>query len=175
MKISKKSLSSAILLALEKTVDGYVRLEDFSSKTYLYAQGYDRQLKKSRLSQEIKRLRERGLIEQNIAEDAILVKLTELGRDTLGPKEVNEQDWDRKYRIVIFDIPEDKRRIRDLFRRRLKHWGFKIWQQSVWVTKNNITDKLRKSVTELGLEKWVAILESDNIAPDHILFNGRGR
>ena len=174
MAVKKKSLSYYILLSLEKAVDGYVRFEDFTYHHYRYHYGIP-DLKQSQLSQALKRLRERGLvIEDKIDADKVIFKLTELGQDALG-FEFNEKDWDGKWRVVIFDIPEQKRRVRDLFRRKLKHWGFKNWQQSVWVTKRDITDKLRNSIKELGIEKWVAVLESDNISSDNNLFNGRGR
>ncbi len=176
MHIKKKSLSNFILLALEKSVDGYIRLEDFMDNPGYYAGygGWQYPLKKSQLAQGLKRLRDRGIIEEDRTnESEILFKLTMLGQDILGNK-FDEQKWDGKWRVVIFDIPEEKRRIRDLFRRKLKHWGFKIWQQSVWVTKNNVTNKLRQSVKELGIERWVAVLESDNISEDNNLFHGRG-
>lgn len=170
--LKKKSLSYYLLLSLEKAVDGFVRIEDFGKHGHLYI--YDRPLKKSDISQALKRLRERGLIkEDNIDSDKVVLKLTELGRDLLGGTGWNEKDWDGRWRVAIFDIPEQKRIIRDMFRRKLKHWGFKIWQQSVWVTKQPVTDKLRNTIKELGIEKWVAILESDNISSDNKLFNGR--
>lgn len=170
--IKKKSLSYYILLTLEKAIDGYVRIEDYTYHSYKYMYGIP-DLKKSELSQALKRLRERGLIEEDkIDTDKVVLKLTELGRDVLGA-EFDESKWDGKWRVVIFDIPEQKRVVRDMFRRKLKHWGFKNWQKSVWITKNNVTEKLRKTVKELGIEKWVAIVESDNISSDNNLFNDR--
>ena len=184
MKIHKGKLSQTILLALEKTVDGYIRLEDFLYNTHIYAKGYERTLKKSEFSQALKRLRERGLVERGlIDENKIIFKLTQLGRDALGFESVREFDWDGKWRVVIFDIPEKNKRVRNQFRRRLKHWGFKNWQQSVWVSKNDITDKLRYLIEELGIGQWVAVFESDNVSSDkqslpllrngNKLFNGR--
>lgn len=173
--VRKNSLSYFILLALEKAVEGGVRLEDFlyNPGYYAYGSGWQYPLKKANLVQALKRLRERGLIETNILDiDTLVLKLTMLGKDSLGSN-FEEQEWDGKWRVVIFDIPEEKRRIRDLFRRKLKRWGFKNWQQSVWVTKNNMTKKLRNSIEELGLEDWVAVLESDNISSNNNLFNGR--
>lgn len=41
--------------------------------------------------------------------------------------------WDSKWRMVIFDILENKRQIRDLLRNRLKWLGFKELQKSVWI------------------------------------------
>lgn len=169
--IRKNSLSYFLLLALEKAVDGYVGFEDFTYHAY---RQYDiRDLKTSEFGQALKRLREKGYIEEDkVDANKVILKLTELGKEVLGV-EFDESKWDGVWRVVIFDIPEQKRIIRDMFRRRLKHWGFSNWQQSVWVTKQPVTNKLRNTIKELGIDKWVAVLESSNISPDNILFNGR--
>ncbi len=139
MWVKKNSLSYFILLALEKTIDGYVRLEDFlfNPGYYAYGNGWKFPSDKSELSQAIKRLRERGLVLKDTANtDQVILRLTDMGREALG---INpEEEWDGKYRIVIFDIPEQKRVIRNLFRRRLKEWGFRRWQQSVWITNRRL-------------------------------------
>lgn len=176
VRVKKNSLSYFILLALEKSVDGYVRFEDFTYHHYRYKWGIP-ELKKSELSQAFKRLRERGLIiKENIDTDKIVLKLTEIGREALG-EDVNEE-WDGKYRIVIFDIPEQKRVIRNLFRRRLIAWGFKRWQQSVWITKRNVTKKLRLLIADLKIDDWIAVIESEdafieNKIIDNKLLDGR--
>lgn len=41
--------------------------------------------------------------------------------------------WDGKWRIVMFDIPENLRRIRNLLRLKLKQFGFYQLQESVWI------------------------------------------
>ncbi len=44
------------------------------------------------------------------------------------------QKWDGKWRIVIFDIPNKYRRVRDLFRMRLKQLGLFQLQESIYVS-----------------------------------------
>jgi len=152
MGVYKKSLTKAILLVLEKAVDGYVSLEDL-----LY-----------NLSQALKRLREGGLIEQIKLKNDVLIKLTEDGKNLIGDK-FEEKDWDRKWRIVIFDIPEEKRIIRNLFRRNLKKWGFKHLQKSVWISQRNVFDKLESYIKDLGIEKWVIVMEVNRLTAHTIL------
>lgn len=41
--------------------------------------------------------------------------------------------WDGKWRIVMFDVPESRRRIRDQLRRLLQEAGLKRLHDSVWV------------------------------------------
>lgn len=165
MKIRKGSLSEFTLLALEKAIDGYVKFDDLIHHPgkYAYGDGWDRPIKKSFLSQAVSRLKEKGLVEyEDNKTDQIIVKLTALGREALGDLAVLEQKWDGKFRIVIFDIPENKSVVRGLFRRRLKDWRFTMCQRSVWITKSDVTDKLRKLIERLKIKDWVAVIESDD-------------
>ncbi len=146
-------------MALEKTIDGYVRMEDFLYNTHIYAKGYDRPLKKSSLAQTLHRLRVQGLIENSLVDDQILIKLTQIGKDFLDLETVKSEKWDGKWRVVIFDIPEQKRIIRNLFRRNLKRWGFKQLQKSVWISKRDVYDKLAAYIEELLIDKWVSVME----------------
>lgn len=41
--------------------------------------------------------------------------------------------WDGKWRLVMFDIPADKRKRRDAFRVRLRELGLALYQNSVWI------------------------------------------
>ena len=162
----KATVGKFILLALEKTIDGYIRFEDFASHPYRYHYGIS-ELKKATLAQELKRLREKGFIEKlsdQKDESRIIFRLTEVGKEfLLLSKSESEIKWDGKWRIVIFDIPENKRVIRSILRNRLKMWGFVSWQKSVWASKKNLTNKLRSLIKELDIEDWVLVFESDNI------------
>lgn len=161
----KESIGKFVLLALEKTIDGYVILEDFLYNPGFHVSGM-REVSKSSLSQALKRLREKGFVEKIAGKDEnkIILRLTKAGRECLLLSKSDEEvKWDGKWRIVVFDIPEKQRKVRNILRSRLKLWGFKPWQQSVWASKKNITNKLRQLIKELGLENWVLVFESDNI------------
>lgn len=160
----KISLADFALIALEKTVDGYIRLEDFLYNTHIYAKGYDRPLKKSSFAQALRRLRVQGLIEY-VNEEDILVKLTDEGKSQALRKKINhlENNEDGKWRIVAFDIPQTHTLTRNIFRRRLKEFGFTQLQKSIWISKTTCTDLLREYIKDLGLKKWVSVLEAENV------------
>ena len=160
MKVRKNSLSDYLLIGMEKAVDGLILLEDMTYHSYKYSGGMVPGPKKSAIAKAIVRLREAGYVEKEISDERrIILRLTTIGREYLG---MTTSAWDGKVRIVIWDIPESKRRVRDLLRRRLKEWGFKAWQRSVWVSKKNVTTQLKNLINELGIEKWVAVIESDD-------------
>ena len=162
MKVRKGSSSYWILLSLEKAAEaGLFEAFSYSSQMKYFKElsGIKKQVKKSSLHQTIRRLRIDGLIEQDKSDEGkIILKLTSAGSEMLGAHEI----WDGKYRIVIWDIPESKRRIRNLFRRKLKAWQFKSLQKSVWISKRNVTVPLRSFISELGIEKWVLVIESED-------------
>lgn len=168
MKIHKNSLSYFLLFALEKSIDGVAYFNEFVNNPGYWAYGTGNPFDKPAISQAIKRLREKGYLETEVNEGKVLIKLTELGEDALGLVDDNKP-WDKKWRIVIYDIPEEQKIVRDLFRRRLKEWGFQLWQQSTWITKKDVTEKLRKIIKKLGISRWVVVIESNDPAISNII------
>lgn len=162
----KKSLTNFLLLALEKSIDGCVRLEDFAynSGIYAYYDGWGRPLKKSDLSQALKRLREGGWVEF-VSDEKLVYRLTDKGKEkaVLVNLLADDKEWDGKWRLVIFDVPEKRRAARDVLRRKLKDWGFVHFQQSVWGTKKNCAKPLRDFIKSVGIEDWVMVVESSDI------------
>ena len=85
------------------------------------------------------KLRKQGLIE--IANDGsqIHIKLTDEGKKKAGYFQINDlaikkpKVWDRKWRIVIFDIAELRKLHRECFRGKIKELGFRQLQKSVWI------------------------------------------
>lgn len=162
----RKSLSKFILLMLEKTIDGCVRMEDFSQNPnfYAYGGGWEYPLKKAILAQVVKRLRENGFVEL-VSDKELSLRLTDAGRvKALWTKmRLEDDDWDGKWRLVIWDIPEKRRKARDLLRYQLKQLGFKKFQQSVWASKKNCTLLLKKYIKDVGIEDWVTVVESEDL------------
>lgn len=159
----RKTLTNLILLVLEKSIDGYVRFEDFTYHHYRYHYGIPN-LKKASLAKALKRLREDGLVEL-IDDTEMLFRLTDSGRDRAlwERMKYGDEKWDGRWRLVIWDIPEKRRVTRDLLRFKLKQLGFVQWQKSVWATKVNCTSLLREFIRKVGVEDWVMVVVSDDI------------
>ena len=159
----KNSLTKAILLSLERSIDGYLKFEHFINNPHKYIYGYPRQINKNKISQALKRLTEKGMVDFYGTQE-IMIKLVIKADDKLNTlMKKREYEWDGRWRIVIFDIPEKHRKARNLIRFKLKEWGFKKFQNSVWGTRTNCTAEFRKYIREVGISSWVVILESDNI------------
>ncbi|MBI2405092.1 hypothetical protein HYV22_02840, partial [Candidatus Gottesmanbacteria bacterium] len=55
---------------------------------------------------------------------------------------IHPKKWDNKWRVVIFDIPERYKRIRDIFRMRLGQLGLYQFQESVYVFPYHCFDEI---------------------------------
>lgn len=73
-----------------------------------------------------------------------------------------KEKWDRKWRMVAFDIPEKYKRGRDALRHKLKKIGFCELQKSVLITPYDCKEEIELLVKFFELEKYVrfGILES---------------
>ena len=108
----------------------------------------------------------RGLIELNNQD----LRITKKGRSyllkclTLGDQKKlnNERKWDKKWRVLVFDIPESKRFDRDSIRNALISIGFLMLQNSVWVYPYNCEDivSLLKAETETDRDLLYMVVES---------------
>ena len=55
--------------------------------------------------------------------------------------------------IVMYDIPNDKKKERDWFRRHLIKFGYILIQKSVWVGPSPLPKKFMKYIEVIGLKK----------------------
>lgn len=96
-------------------------------------------LKVFEINQSIKRLLKRGLIEIKEDKNYKFLEITKEGKKLLSKYELEglvqdkPKKWDKKYRVVIFDISEQRRKTRDNLRNILRSFGFVRLQGSVWV------------------------------------------
>ena len=70
---------------------------------------------------------------------------------------------DGKWTMLIFDVPEKYRKSRDLLRSILHNLGYKIFQQSVWITPYDVSDKTEKLLQMYSLDKYIKIFLIEEI------------
>ncbi|OGG53804.1 CRISPR-associated endonuclease Cas2 [Candidatus Kaiserbacteria bacterium RIFCSPHIGHO2_01_FULL_53_29] len=84
------------------------------------------------------RLKQQGYISFEERNGERFARITDAGRHTLLRNGVALSKkirfrWDKRWRVIIFDIPEKRRRVRDTLRETMKSFGFYRLQDSVWV------------------------------------------
>lgn len=91
------------------------------------------------IKSKISELKNKNYIEFCHKDNQTFVSLTEKGKNLLLKYKLKEltlkkpTKWDNKWRLVIFDIKEYKKHIRDSMRKELINFGFLRIQDSVWV------------------------------------------
>ena len=76
---------------------------------------------------------------------------------------IQNKKWDKKWRIVSFDIEEVNSNLRKRFREKLKELGFGMLQESVFITPNDIIEDFAEFVEEQDLSDSVYIMEVSKI------------
>jgi len=80
-------------------------------------------------------------------------------------------DWDGNWRVVMFDIPEFKKGIREELRSTLVALGFVALQKSAWIHPYPCADIITLIKRKYDLGKEVLYLEVDKLENDHWLRN----
>ncbi len=65
--------------------------------------------------------------------------------------------WDKKWRLVTFDIPEKERDKRDKLRYQLEELGLKHFQRSVWISPLPVNQHLKKIVRQIDNREELSI------------------
>ncbi len=77
--------------------------------------------------------------------------------------------WDKKWRMIIFDIPEKKKRIRKQISELFKQAGLYRLQDSVWVYPYDCEDVIGLLKTDFGIGKDLLYVIAEEIEHDKYL------
>ncbi|MEK7658470.1 MAG: hypothetical protein AAB352_01220 [Patescibacteria group bacterium] len=105
-----------------------------------------------------------------------IVKLTEKGKKIIHEIQFHDMKirpqkiWDKKWRVIVFDIPEKNRRqMRDAMRIKLKLLGFYQMQKSVWVYPYPCEKEIQLACEIYGINTFVNIITAERIYNDDFL------
>lgn len=113
------------------------------------------------------RLASKGLITFEERDGKRYARVTEAGEKLLNLESMREASarkpkrWDEHWRVVIFDIPERRRGIRNRLRLFMREYGFVRLQDSVWIYPYDCEDliALAKANFRIGIDVLYMIVE----------------
>jgi CRISPR/Cas system-associated protein endoribonuclease Cas2 len=118
--------------------------------------------KKQNFSRIVAYLRDRGYLKCLKIKNKDAVVITSKGIDKIFRAEIKSKDKikrkDRKWQMVLFDIPETKKKQRDLFRKALQYLGYKKLQKSIWVCPYDVLKETKNLIKRYGLDNFVDFL-----------------
>lgn len=135
---------------------------------------FKKKIENYKIARALKRLKENRLIILKEDEDGkFLVELTDKGKRKIKEIQLDSfaiekpNPWDKKWRVVIFDIPDKtKRRARDALRARLRDLGFYQLQKSVWVFPYSCEKEIQFLCEIFDITPFVNLIVAESIHND---------
>lgn len=132
---------------------------------------------RTKFNQRLERLKKRKLINITYHHDGTKVEITQDGRKKALEYKFEEMKikkpsrWDGKWRIVIFDVAENKRKQRDRLREKLKEIGFITLNESVLIYPYPCQDEVEFVRQVFGVGAEVTYLTTERFENDDYYYN----
>jgi DNA-binding transcriptional regulator PaaX len=132
-----------------------------------------RQYKPRSIYQTLKRLERQKFIETREKNSKTFISITTNGKKRLLEYEFDNMTikkpakWDKKWRVIAFDIPESKRTARAALRKKLFDLGFKKLQRSVFIYPYSCKNEIDFVGEFFGVQQYISFIEADYISNDN--------
>ncbi len=156
---------------------GLAAISPSAPLAYLTLVKFWQSFNKKRLKQTIFRFRQQKYVEIREENNQYVVKITTKGLEKalsykLEEMKINEpENWDGKWRIIIFDISDKKKRHRNLFQLKIKNMGFFQLQESIYVFPYPCFDQIEFLRQIFGVGFEVKYILANKIEDDENLRN----
>lgn len=159
----KRDLKRLLVFCLAFVFDQYQKISIKNYYRALYFPGgYP---KRESLHKLVYRLTKIKQIEKEVKNGEVFLTLTSKGgsffNEKISLQTLAKKEWDRKWRLVIFDIKEIERKLRDNLRELLKKWGFAMWQESVYISPHPILKEIDEFLKVNKLFPKVVTMEAE--------------
>lgn len=157
------TLAGAIILGTETSSVRYYRKLAILWKAW-------KEIDQRSLKRSVKRLCVQKLVEEVVAPDgSFRLVLTKEGKRQAHIQYLfgnsirfkNPKQWDKKWRIVLFDVPERERKFRDVLREHLRELKFYKLQHSVFVSPHPCEQQLLELIHLYQADSFVRIMTAD--------------
>lgn len=129
-----------------------------------------KEIDRQALRRAIKSLYESKLIgEKQNPDGTITLVLTEKGKKKALTYDLDEMKikkparWDKKWRAVLFDIPEKLKKTREAVRYHLKQLGFYEFQKSVFIHPYDCKDEINYLIEFYDIRRFVRFIVADSL------------
>lgn len=145
----------------------------------LFPRDWDRPSKKydkQKTTRAMQRLQKKKLLRIREKDGKFIFELTREGKKKLKEVELEKLEitkpsqWDQKWRIVIFDIPDKSLKYgREALRGKLKEWAFYPLQKSVWVCPWPCENEIQVIAELYGVTTYIHVLVVEKISDDGVV------
>ena len=132
-----------------------------------------------KINNALRQLRRQKLVEILKDDDGkVSVRLTNGGKERVREFSIDTvfikkpKKWDRKWRILMFDIPTEPRiynQAREALRSKIKELGFFQMQKSAWVFPYECEDEILFIAEAFEVEKYIEIITAEKMLHENVL------
>lgn len=135
---------------------------DFYGIKDVYWKQYKEKKKRERFVKLISHLKNNGYLNIKDTKNRKSIMLTPKGvkralRIEIAQGKIRRRK-DKKWQMILFDIPEQKRRERDLLRKQLKYLGYKQLQKSIWACPYDVLKPTQQLIKNYKLDRFIRLL-----------------
>ncbi|MDR6997661.1 phenylacetic acid degradation operon negative regulatory protein PaaX [Neobacillus niacini] len=118
----------------------------------------------------VSRMLKQGWVQSEKIENRSYYFLTKQGVDRIEEAgnrifKLNPNEWDGKWRVLMYTIPEEKRQIRDELRQELLWSGFGSFSNACWISPNNLEKEVKLLIDKYDISEYVDFFVSEYIGP----------
>lgn len=163
MCAKRMSLSEKIITLLNAVCEDAIdEMSAFLTYKELHKRVWHNKTGSQSLSKAINNIKRSGYLEVVEKDNQKAVRITNKGRLKLLQPVIDKQ-WDGRWRLVAFDIPEKNRKKRRGLRNALKSIGFIQMQKSLWICPYDVSEEIEKIIDLLDIEECVDYFIADAI------------
>ena len=118
----------------------------------------------------VSRMKRRGLLESRRLGRRSFYRLTDLGLKEVhrGGEQLSspvEYEWDERWTVVTYSIPEKHRGLRDALRRSLNWRGFGALASGIWISPRPLSPEAEREWQALGVWEYLEIFRAEHVGP----------
>ncbi|MBU0704576.1 MAG: hypothetical protein KKC18_11995 [Chloroflexi bacterium] len=118
----------------------------------------------------VSRMQRKGLLRGQRMGRRSFYRLTEAGLKEVrwGSKQAftpPDGEWDGRWTVITYSVPEAHRERRDALRGALKHWGFGALAPGAWISPHPLPPETEKKLQGLGAWEHLEILSAEHLGP----------
>ena len=146
----------------------------------VFGNRYKNSKSRNNLNRSLRRLASDRLVTIKQQGDHTVISLTKNGKKKYLKYKLEDlklkkpKKWDKKWRLVIFDVPNQYNAARMAFTRKLKELGFVYLQKSIWVTPYPCKDEVDFIKEIYEIRPFVRLITADFIDIQHDLIKKFG-
>lgn len=116
------------------------------------------------------RLKKRGYLQSRRQGRCSFYWMTDMGLNRLNQSGVRfsispEEEWNGRWTVVIYSVPEEHRESRDALRNILNWWGFGMLAPGTWISTRPLPPEAERQWRELSVWKYLNVFRSEYLGP----------